>query len=101
MQIDLANLYQKRDAESRSLSAENFMGEKGKGGMATFETSLHPPSAKNARDLGPGWKLSPCLEIPAGVSWRSCSFLESFFSRCFRSTPSCASFDTTASNSSR
>ncbi len=68
MHIDLANLYQKRDAESRSLSAENFRGEKGAGGMATFETSLHPPSARNARDLGPGWKLSPCLEIPAGES---------------------------------
>ena len=68
MQIDLANLYQKRQAESRSLSAENFWAEKGKGGMATFETSLHPPSARNARDLGPGWKLSPCLEIPAGGS---------------------------------
>ena len=68
MQIDLANLYQKRQAESRSLSAENFRAEKGKGGMATFETSLHPPSANNARDLGPGWKLSPCLEIPAGQS---------------------------------
>ena len=66
MQIDLANLYQKRQAESRSLSAENFRAEKGKGGMATFETSLHPPSATNARDLGPGWKLSPCLQIPAG-----------------------------------
>ena len=68
MQIDLANLYLKRDVQSRSLSAENFRGEKGKGGMATPETSLHPPSAKAARDLGPGWKLSPCLLIPAGGS---------------------------------
>jgi hypothetical protein len=68
MHIHLANLYQKRQAESRSLSAENFRGEKGAGGRATFETSLHPRSANNARDLGPGWKLSPCLEIPAGDS---------------------------------
>jgi hypothetical protein len=68
MQIDLANLYQRRDAESRSLSAENFTGEKGKGGMATAETTLHPPSANCARDLGPGWKMSPCLQIAAGES---------------------------------
>jgi hypothetical protein len=68
MHIDLANLYQQRHAESRSLSAENFKGEKGAGGKATFETSLHPRSANCARDLGPGWKLSPCLEIPAGES---------------------------------
>jgi hypothetical protein len=66
MNIDLASLFQQREAESRSLSAENFMGEKGKGGMATPETSLHPPSVECARELGPGWKLSPCLSIPAG-----------------------------------
>jgi hypothetical protein len=34
MQIDLSNIYRQRDAISRSLTAENPRGEKGKGGMA-------------------------------------------------------------------
>lgn len=66
MEISLSSIFRKREAESRSLSAENFRGEKGKGGTATSETTLHPPSAEAARELGPGWKLSPCLAIPAG-----------------------------------
>jgi hypothetical protein len=68
MDIGLSNLYLQRNAESRSLSAENFRGEKGKGGMATSETTLHKGSANCARELGQGWKMSPCLEIPAGES---------------------------------
>ena len=39
------------DAKSRSISAENFTGEKGKGAMATEGTG-----ASCARDLGIGWK---------------------------------------------
>ncbi len=66
MDINISNLFKKRDAESRSLSAENYSGEKGKGGMATEETTLNKASATCARELGPGWKLSPCLPIPAG-----------------------------------
>jgi hypothetical protein len=68
MEINLSNIYKRRAAESRSLSAENFRGEKGRGGMATKETTLHPISAECARELGPGWKLSPCLTIPAGAT---------------------------------
>jgi hypothetical protein len=52
------------DAESRSLSPENFTGEKGKGGMAT-----EGHSAKCARDLGQGWKVSPCVTIKAGETF--------------------------------
>jgi hypothetical protein len=66
MDSNLANLFQKRTAVSRSLSAENFRGEKGQGGMATAATSLHPISAECARELGQGWKLSPCLKLSAG-----------------------------------
>jgi hypothetical protein len=68
MNIDLGNIFMKRNCESRSLSAENFRGEKGRGGMATPETSLHQGGVRSARDLGPGWKLSPCLDLPAGKS---------------------------------
>lgn len=46
------------DAETRSISAENPTGEKGKGGMATTGTG-----AQHARDLGRGWKISPSIEI--------------------------------------
>jgi len=66
MHVDLDSIFIKRTAESRSLSAENFRGDKGKGGMATADTSLHEGSAKSARELGQGWKVSPCLRIPAG-----------------------------------
>ena len=42
------------NAQSRSISAENFTGEKGKGGMATEGTYKDA-----ARELGQGWKVSP------------------------------------------
>ena len=48
------------DAVSRSVSPENFSGEKGRGGMATEGTGSGP-----ARELGLGWKVSPSVNIPA------------------------------------
>ncbi len=50
--------------ETRSISAENFTGEKGKGGMAEEGTGKEP-----ARDLGKGWKVSPSIVIPAGETF--------------------------------
>ena len=44
------------DYETRSISAENRTGEKGKGGMATEGTGAH-----GAEFLGQGWKVSPSL----------------------------------------
>ncbi|MBS0630990.1 MAG: DUF2961 domain-containing protein [Verrucomicrobia bacterium] len=64
--LDLSSIYLKRQAESRSLSAENFRGEKGAGGMATKETSLTPGAPEQGRHLGRGWKASPCLPIKSG-----------------------------------
>ena len=52
------------DAETRSISPENFTGEKGKGGMATEGTG-----AKAARQLGQGWKISPSVRIEAGQTF--------------------------------
>jgi hypothetical protein len=46
---------------SRSISAENFTGEPGAGGMATEGTG-----ARAARDLGQKWKVSPCLNLKPG-----------------------------------
>ena len=54
----LGNIYELRNEVSRSISAENFKGEKGKGGMATEGFSK-----ECARDLGRGWKISPCIAI--------------------------------------
>jgi len=52
------------NAKTRSVSPENFTGEKGKGGMATDGCG-----ASAARDLGLGWKVSPCVSIPAGTTF--------------------------------
>jgi len=51
-------------AKSRSISPENFTGEKGKGGMATEGTG-----AKAARDLGQGWKVSPSVRIKSKTTF--------------------------------
>lgn len=62
LDMGLGNLSRLSNAQTRSISAENFRGEKGKGGMATEGTG-----AACARDLGQGWKVSPSVEIPAGT----------------------------------
>ena len=61
--MNLGNLSRISDAETRSISAENFNGEKGKGGMATEGTG-----ADAARELGLGWKVSPCIHIPGNTT---------------------------------
>jgi len=58
--VNLSNLSRISNAKSRSICAENFKGEKGKGGMA-----VHGYSEQAARDLGIGWKVSPCINIAA------------------------------------
>ena len=37
LESSMANLFMLTDAKTRSISPENFTGEKGKGGMATLE----------------------------------------------------------------
>ena len=59
--MNLGNLSQLAKAQTRSISAENFTGAKGKGGMATDGTG-----AAAARDLGQGWKVSPSISIASG-----------------------------------
>ncbi len=56
--MSLGNLSRLSLAQTRSISAENFTGEKGRGGMATEGTG-----AGAARDLGRGWKISPSIII--------------------------------------
>lgn len=45
----------------RSISAENRSCEPGAGGRATQGTGAYP-----ARNLAQGWKVSPCMDLPAG-----------------------------------
>src|SRR5437867_6739225 len=56
----LGNLFRTSKAKSRSISPENFTGEKGKAGMST-----NGPARGAARDLGQGWKVSPYAHVPA------------------------------------
>ncbi len=60
---DISNLYLISAAKTRSISPENFTGEKGKAGMA----KIGEGSASNAaRDLGQGWKVNPYVVIKPG-----------------------------------
>jgi hypothetical protein len=58
LDVNLSNLYRTSDAKTRSISPENFNGEKGKGGMATTGTGSNA-----SRDLGQKWKVSPSVVI--------------------------------------
>jgi hypothetical protein len=52
-----------RDVTTRSISPENLDGGKGGGGRASEGTGAYA-----ARDLGPGWKVSPSVIIGAGAT---------------------------------
>jgi len=64
LEMSLGNLARLSHAKSRSISPENFTGEKGKGGMATEGTG-----ANRARELGRGWKISPSVWIEPGQTF--------------------------------
>ncbi len=61
---NLSNLYRVSNAKTRSISPENFTGEKGKGGMATEGVASH-----EARELGQGWKVNPFVNIEPGKTF--------------------------------
>jgi len=72
LDVNLGNLYRLSDAKTRSISPENFTGEKGKGGMAELKDSVQrnaANSARAARDLGQGWKLNPYVRINSGETF--------------------------------
>ncbi|MBN1490360.1 MAG: DUF2961 domain-containing protein [Phycisphaerae bacterium] len=64
LHMNLGNLSRLSNARTRSISPENFTGEKGKGGMATEGTGSGP-----SRDLGQGWKVSPSVRVKAGQTF--------------------------------
>ena len=57
--LNLGNLSTLSNAVSRSISAENPDGAKGKGGM-----SVENLENSSARELGQGWKVKPCITLP-------------------------------------
>jgi hypothetical protein len=57
---NMGNLYQLSDAKTRSISPENFTGEKGKGGAAELQDGT---AANAAKELGRGWKVNPYIFI--------------------------------------
>lgn len=66
--VGLGNLYRLSAARTRSISPENFTGERGGGGRA-----LEGTGAVHARGLGPdgsglGWKVSPSIRMEAGTT---------------------------------
>lgn len=72
LDMNMGNLYRLSSAETRSISPENFTGEKGKGGMATPDPNA-PRNTANAthaaRDLGQGWKVNPYVRINSGETF--------------------------------
>ncbi len=63
---NLRNLLQLSNAQTRSISPENFTGEKGKGGMATIEEGT---AGEDAKWLGQGWKVNPFIYIKPGETF--------------------------------
>lgn len=59
--MSLISIARLATAQTWSISPENFDGSKGGGAMARTGTG-----ASCARDLGPGWKISPSVDIRAG-----------------------------------
>ncbi|MBP8096615.1 MAG: hypothetical protein KAZ27_14985, partial [Saprospiraceae bacterium] len=62
--VNMGNLFRLSDARTRSISPENFTGEKGKAGMATEGTG-----SRASRDLGQGWKVSPSVKIASKTTF--------------------------------
>lgn len=73
LDMNMGNLSRLSDAKTRSISPENFTGEKGKGALADPATDKGKRnvanSANEARDLGKGWKVNPYIIINSGETF--------------------------------
>ena len=66
LDMNLGNLFRLSDAQTRSISPENYNGAPGKGGMAKLDSGY----ARNAaRELGQGWKVNPFVPIEPGQTF--------------------------------
>ena len=73
--VNLGNIMKLSNAKTRSITAENVYGEKGKGGMADLTDAPQSEVARIgqewggpnpcARDLGQTWKVRPCITLPS------------------------------------
>lgn len=70
LDMNMGSLSRLSDAKTRSISPENFTGEKGRGGIADPVKSKGQRNVANAaneaRDLGLGWKVNPFIIINSG-----------------------------------
>ncbi|GAA4922339.1 glycoside hydrolase family 172 protein [Mucilaginibacter defluvii] len=70
LDMNLGNLSRLSDAQTRSISPENFTGSKGKGAMADPVKNKGQRNVANAaneaRDLGIGWKVNPFIIVNPG-----------------------------------
>ncbi|MFB5944525.1 glycoside hydrolase family 172 protein [Albibacterium profundi] len=73
LDMNMGNLSKLSDAQTRSISPENFTGEKGRGGMADPEKHKGQRNVANsalqARELGIGWKVNPYVIIEPGETF--------------------------------
>src|SRR5690606_31162911 len=73
LDMGLSNLSRLSDAKTRSISPENFTGEKGKGGMADPIKQKGQRNVANAAneadELGVGWKVNPFIIINPGETF--------------------------------
>lgn len=72
LDMNLGNLYRLSDAKTRSISPENFSGEKGKAGIADpvdKDKNNVANASGAARDLGQGWKVNPFIRIKSGETF--------------------------------
>jgi len=70
LDMNMGSLSRLSDAQTRSISPENFTGEKGKGAMADPVKQKGQRNVANAaneaRDLGQGWKVNPFIIVNPG-----------------------------------
>ncbi len=66
LSMNMGNLTRLSNAKTRSISPENYTGEKGKGGMCELDDGFAKVAA---RDLGKGWKVNPYIVIQPGETF--------------------------------
>jgi hypothetical protein len=73
LDMNMGTLSRLSDAQTRSISPENFTGAKGRGGMADPEKQKGQRNVANnalqARELGIGWKVNPYILIEPGETF--------------------------------
>ena len=73
LDMNMSNHSRLSDAKTRSISPENFTGEKGKGANGDPVSDKGKRNVANAaneaRDLGKGWKVNPFIIINSGETF--------------------------------